>query len=292
PGHEFAGAVVGLGPDVQAAYVGMRCVIFPMLPCGHCSNCQVGLYNLCKQYDYFGSRRDGGFEEYLVVPEWNLVPIPDSLPIWLAALCEPLAVALHAINRCGVSLGERVGIAGAGPIGLMAARAAMLGGASQVVLWDIDPTKLAFSRELGNEHTLDATQDLSAYLQQYGGGLDAVVEGTGSAQGLAACIGVLKSRGRLVLLGNPGSDITLAKEAYWKLMRNEISLYGTWNSAYLKELRNDWQTAVDLLNRDQEWFGRLISHRFTLEDGAAPLHMMAERKEFFCKVLYSIDPTL
>ncbi len=288
PGHEFAGTVAKMGPGVGKIHEGDPVTVFPMLPCGHCDDCQAGRYNLCRHYDYFGSRRDGGFSEYVVVPQWNLVPLPENLPLEIAAMCEPVAVALHAIKRGMVQVGDSVGVAGMGPIGLILTRLAKLAGASQVIAWDIDPEKIAFSKKMGNECTLDAAKGpIGAEVERLlGRQLDVIIEGTGSSGGLEACIGALKNHGRLVAMGNPGGDIHLSKTAYSSILRREITLSGTWNSDHLQGIRDDWETVVHMLTQDQDWFGQLISHRFPLEDGIKPLEMMAARKTFFCKVLY------
>ena len=288
PGHKFAGTVAETGEGVTGAKTGDRVSVFPMLPCGECGSCKEGRYNLCSHYDYFGSRRDGGFEEYVAVPEWNLVHLPDEVPLEVAAMCEPVAVALHAIRRGQVALGDTVGVAGAGPIGLVLSRLAVLAGAKRVVVWDIDPEKVAFSRQMGNDLTFDSRDtDVGAAAEQaLGRRLDLVIEGTGASAGLAACVSALRQRGRLVLMGNPGGDMKLEKSVYSQILRKEITLSGTWNSDHLSGIRDDWETVVDLLARDHAWFDRLISHRFRLEDERRPLDIMTERKEFFCKTMY------
>ena len=86
PGHEFAGTVVEVGPDTDPALVGKNVAVFPLLPCMKCSECASGHYNVCKSYNYFGSRCDGGYAEYVAVPAWNLVFLPDTLSPVLAAM--------------------------------------------------------------------------------------------------------------------------------------------------------------------------------------------------------------
>lgn len=292
PGHEFAGTVAQLGPNATGIREGEAVAVFPMLPCGYCDDCRAGRYNLCRQYDYFGSRRDGGFAQYVAVPRQNLVPLPQDLPLEIAAMCEPVAVALHAVKRFGVRMGDAVGIAGVGPIGLILSRLARLAGASYVIAWDIDPQKIAFSKKMGNEWTLDAASCSPAQEAErlLGHRLDMVIEGTGSSAGLSACILALKNHGRLVAMGNPGGEVRLPQEVYSAILRREISLSGTWNSDHLKGIRDDWETVVDILHRDQTWFRQLISHRFRLWDGLKPLEMMTAREAFFCKVMYVMQP--
>ncbi|MFC1715360.1 alcohol dehydrogenase catalytic domain-containing protein [Candidatus Poribacteria bacterium] len=98
PGHEFAGEVAQIGEDISTHFkVGDRVAVFPLIPCKECAYCQIGEYAQCDNYDYLGSRRDGGFAEYVAAPVDNLVPIPDNVDFDCAAMAEPASVALHAV---------------------------------------------------------------------------------------------------------------------------------------------------------------------------------------------------
>ncbi len=287
PGHEFAGTVVEAGPDTNPSLIGKNVAVFPLLPCNTCSECASGHYNVCNHYNYFGSRCDGGYAEYVAVPVWNLVFLPKTLSPVLAAMAEPLAVAFHALHQSGMEAGYNVGISGAGPIGMILSRLAKNAGAQNVVIWDIDPTKVEFSRKMGNVHTLNALEtNVVDYVSEHFGKVDLVIEGTGSSNGLETCLSILKKRGHITLMGNPSRDVTLTRDTYWKIMRGELNVHGTWNSAYCDGVKNDWKCVIDILNKDQEWFEKLISHKVKLEDGLAPLQMMLERKTFFNKVMY------
>lgn len=95
PGHEFSGEVVGLGKNVDGRLLHKRVGVFPLVPCGGCAACRKGEYELCRDYSYLGSRRDGGFAEYAAVPAANLVKLPDAVSFDAAAMLEPMAVAVH-----------------------------------------------------------------------------------------------------------------------------------------------------------------------------------------------------
>lgn len=290
PGHEFAGTVVQTGPGVDAALTGRKVSVFPIIPCNSCRECGAGRYNVCEHYNYFGSRCDGAYAEYVTAPVWNLVFLPDDLPLTLGALCEPLAVAFHALHRGGMEMGYNVGISGAGPIGMILSRIAKFAGAMNVVIWDIDPTKIEYSKARGNEHTINSAEtSVVDYVAEHFGKLDLVIEGTGSSNGLETCLSVLKKHGDIVLMGNPGRDVTMTRDTYWKIMRGELNVHGTWNSAYCDADKNDWKCVVDILDKDREWFADVISHKVKLEDEIAPVQMMADRKVLFSKVMYVMD---
>ena len=99
PGHEFSGQVVSAYDGEQNPWIGKRVGIFPLIPCMECFTCKKVEYEMCRNYNYLGSRCDGGFAEYVAVPEWNLIELPDKVSYEEAAMLEPAAVALHAVRR-------------------------------------------------------------------------------------------------------------------------------------------------------------------------------------------------
>ncbi|TRJ74994.1 galactitol-1-phosphate 5-dehydrogenase, partial [Salmonella enterica subsp. enterica serovar Mbandaka] len=119
-GHEFAGRVEAVGLGGDPALIGKRMAVFPIVPCMTCEFCQQHHYPRCLNYSSYGSRRDGGFSEYLTVPEFNLLEFPDHVSYSAAAMLEPATIALHVIRRANLDLNDSIVIIGAGPIGLMA----------------------------------------------------------------------------------------------------------------------------------------------------------------------------
>ena len=99
PGHEFSGQIEEIGEGVDKQWLGKRVGIFPLIPCRKCPSCQKKQYEMCRQYSYLGSRTDGGVAEYVRVPEWNLLELPDKVTFEQAAMLEPMAVAVHAIHQ-------------------------------------------------------------------------------------------------------------------------------------------------------------------------------------------------
>ena len=114
PGHEFSGVVAAYGEGVPEERVGKRVGIFPLIPCRTCPQCRQKKYEMCEHYDYLGSRRDGGFAEYVAVPDWNLMELPENVSFREAAMLEPLSVALHAVKRSGVKPGDTAAVIGTG----------------------------------------------------------------------------------------------------------------------------------------------------------------------------------
>ena len=119
PGHEFSGIVVQTGALADPAWQGQRVGVFPLIPCKLCPPCSKKQYEMCRNYSYLGSRRDGGFAEYAAVPEENLIRLPEQVTYEEAAMLEPMAVAVHAMRRIEVNKSDSIAICGLGTIGLL-----------------------------------------------------------------------------------------------------------------------------------------------------------------------------
>jgi len=288
PGHEFAGTVAVTGPGVDNAWLGQRVAVFPLIPCRRCACCQIGAYAQCADYGYLGSRQNGGFAEYVRVPAWNLVPAPEGLPIEEAAMAEPAAVAAHALRRASLEPGGTVLIFGAGPIGLLLAQWARAWGAGHVMLADVDLGRLRYAKEVGFGHLIDpAAGDMAEWVaRKTGQGASVVVEGSGSAAAFEQAVRAAGPFGAVVLMGNPAGAMTLSREAYSAVLRKELRILGTWNSAYAELPVNEWRLALDAMADGTVKAGGLITHRTGLFRLPERLVMMRDKTEFFNKVMY------
>lgn len=286
PGHEFAGTVVDCPSDPER--VGQRVTVFPLLPCRQCPMCEVGEYASCADYDYYGSRRDGGFAQFQAIKAWNLIPVPDGVSLEDAAMVEPCAVAVHAVSAAPLRLGGWLAIWGAGPIGLMAAEFATAGGANVVVL-DIDQRKLDFASELGFCRTVNpALTDAPAAIADLtdGRGADVCLEAAGVSATLAGCVESVRPFGRVVLMGNPASDMRLGQNTYWQILRKQLTCTGVWNSSH-NRTRDDWATAIDAISRGQITPSRLITHRFTLAECGQAFAVAASAEQMSLKIMFT-----
>jgi L-iditol 2-dehydrogenase len=143
-GHEFSGTVESVGPDVTRVSPGDRVVAVAVQGCGSCEACRAGSTQLCSQRVAVGLAREGGMAEYAVMPEQHLVPVREKLDLTVAALGEPLAVAVHAMNvRAQVQAGQRVVVSGPGPIGILCAMLAKFNGAEVLLTpgWSRTPKR-------------------------------------------------------------------------------------------------------------------------------------------------------
>lgn len=287
-GHEFSGEIVELGEGVAEGYLGKKAAVFPLLPCNECEFCRSGNYAQCTNYNYFGSRTDGGFEEYLAVPLFNLVLLGNQVSYEEGAMVEPATVAQHVINKAQLTLGDSIVIFGAGPIGVMVAQWAKVNGAGKVLLADIDQTKVDFAKELGFEFVCNSKEaSAEAFIKDTLGGklADVAVEATGSSAAFDQCVQSIRAFGRVVLLGNPHSDMSLKQKTYDQFMRKEGTIVGMFNSIYDKIPKNEWQVTAQAIADKKLNLSPLITHKVPIEELIDAFDMVHEKKEFYNKVL-------
>jgi len=272
-GHEFSGRVIY---DPENKISGEKVVVFPLLPCFKCKSCEKGSYATCENYDYYGSRRDGGMAEYIIVKKWNVILIPQNLSYDEGAMCEPVSVARHAILKLGIQNGNNVFISGAGPIGLIAGMWAKTLGAKDVFYIDVDTRKIEFAKTLGfKEYKSDIL-------------FECVLEGTGHSDALKKCLEVVKAHGSMVLMGNPAENISLMQDTYWHILRKELKISGTWNSSF-NDTENDWKESIKAMADGTIDVKPLITHKFPLSKCNDAFEMMRNRSAFYNKVILNMN---
>lgn len=231
-GHEIAGEIVEIAGHAPGLKVGSRVAVNPSRWCGHCARCLEGRENLCENIYFMGSaskkpHMQGGFATYFDATPAQCVEVSDATPLAAAALAEPLAVCLHAVNRAGPVAGKRGIIFGAGPIGLLTLLAARSAGLSEIAVVDIAAAPLAFAQRLGADHTVDLSGDGEERLKALAGErlFNVAFEVSGTAAGLASAILNVQRGGTVVQIGNlPGGSIATPANA---VMAREIDLKGS-----------------------------------------------------------------
>lgn len=278
PGHEFSGIVYDVCDKENKELIGKHVGVFPLIPCRECQSCKDKHYEMCSNYDYIGSRRDGAFAEYLAAPMWNLIELPESIPFEEAAMMEPFAVALHAIKIGGVEEGMNVGVIGTGMIGVAAGQWAKTFGAAKVSVIGRSEDKRKMVENCGLEYIVckDAL-DIDEY--------DFVLEAVGTPKAVELAISATQRGGTLVLMGNPSGNITISQEVYWKILRKQLQIAGTWNSSYDGVNPSDWTEVVNALANKVIIADSLITHRFSQEKVMQGLELMRVHKEPYCKVI-------
>ena len=291
PGHEFAGEVAEISDRISTNLkTGDRVAVFPLIPCKKCAYCQIGEYAQCDNYDYLGSRRDGGFAEYVTAPVDNLVSIPDNVDFDCAAMTEPASVALHALRRTGVDTGDSVAILGAGTIGIILAQWARINGAGRVFVADIVEEKLDVAREYGFTDCINAMQEDAVERiarETDGRGADICVEAAGTAITFEQSLRIIRKLGKVVLMGNISGDVVIPESTASAILRGQLTIYGTWNSSFTAVPKNEWQAALHFMNTGALDLKPLITHRFGLDQVNHAFDMMYKRREFFNKVMFT-----
>lgn len=290
PGHEFSGMVAAVGKNVSSEWMNQRVGVFPLIPCYSCGPCRNRQYEMCRQYSYLGSRRNGAFAEYVAVPEKNLIRLPENVDYAEAAMMEPMSVAVHAMRKIAPSESESIAICGLGTIGLFLLMFLMESGKKNILAIGNKEfqKKTAMKMGLSEECYCDSrTQNVDEWLMKRtnGTGVDVFFECVGKNETLKQAVRLTGAAGRIMLVGNPASDMILEKETYWKILRNQLTMMGTWNSSFTHEQKDDWHYVLERLEDQRIKPAELITHRCSLEELNKGFEIMRHKKEDYGKVM-------
>ncbi len=253
-GHELVGRALA-GP-----LAGRKVVVDPLIACGTCAACRLGERHVCADLRLVGIDRDGGLSGRVVVDPDRLHPVPDGLDPVVAALAEPLAVAVHATGRAGVGAGDTVAIMGAGPIGLLVAFASRRAGAATILIGEPATARRTFAASVGFD-TLDPADPLGDLERRTSGGLADVAFDAAAVPAVAALLPrLVRPAGRIGLVGTYGRPVELDLQA---VLFRELTLLG--NRVYRPR---DIDAALGMLAADPAAFRPLVSDVVDL--GGAP----------------------
>jgi 2-desacetyl-2-hydroxyethyl bacteriochlorophyllide A dehydrogenase len=220
PGHEFAGTVVGVGTDVHDLRVGDRVAADPNVPCLRCGYCREGRVNLCDNYAAYGVTMNGASCQYLSVPEYLCVIVPDALDLTHAALIEPLSCALHGWDLLGSQVGKRAVIYGSGTMGLMMLQLASAFGIDGVDVVDTNPLKLDAARTLGAR---SATGSADETMPERG--WDLVIDATGATGAISDGLDRVAKGGTYLQFGVAAPDARVEISPYL-IYEHELRIIG------------------------------------------------------------------
>ena len=263
-GHEFSGYVESCGEAVTDLKPGDAVACVPLLPCFSCPCCQRGFFSLCKNYQFVGSRSEGGNAEFVVVKRENLYRLPAEMPIADGAFIEPITVGLHAFELAQGCEGKNVVIVGAGTIGLLAMQCARELGAKSITAVDINPEKLELARTLGATQTLSSQEMSAADIQsalsesQFS---QLILETAGTPQTVALAIEIAGPRAQIALVGTLHKDLMLASSVFGQILRKELTLLGSWMNYSAPWPGKEWETATKLLTEKKLALEPLIAHQ-------------------------------
>ena len=283
-GHEAAGVIDRLGSNVAGWAEGQRVTFDSTVNCGRCWFCRRGQINLCDNRQILGvscdeCRRDGAFAEYVAVPQHILYRLPDSLTFRHAAMVEPVAVAVHAVGRSGVCLGDTAVVVGAGVIGLFLVQALRAAGCGRIIAADLDQKKLDLACKLGADEGFrpDQTDVAAEVMRRTGGrGADVSLEAVGIAPTVQVAAACLRKGGQLTLVGLLASKVELPMQT---IVTRELTI----NSSYIS--CGEYPACLDLIARGTINVEPLISAVAPLVDGPAWFQRLHDGTEGLIKVI-------
>lgn len=233
---------------------------------------------MCDNYDYIGSRRDGGFAEYVVVPIWNLIKLDDDISYIEAATIEPFAVAYHAIKQAEIKEGDDVAVIGSGMIGFAAAQWAKLNGARNVLVIGRNNEKQEIAKKLNGIGYVCNNEKIEMVFNK-------VIDAVGTSETVELSIRLADSEGRIILIGNPQNDIFLRQKIYWRVLRKQLTLVGTWNSSYESGTKSDWTEVLKGIREKKIIPELLVTDIYDQTELLDALEMMKTHKKSYCKVM-------
>jgi threonine dehydrogenase-like Zn-dependent dehydrogenase len=281
-GHEIGGVIKAVGPDCRAELaIGQRVAVWPLQTCGDCYPCSVGRANNCENFKLIGIHVDGGMQEQLCTPQEQLFPIDTDAAV--AAMVEPLSVAVRAARRARIDPGEHVVIMGAGPIGQCICLAARARGAEVLVI-DLQESRLGPSQEMGAQTLVwtDAAESI-AFARRWAGpsGPPVVIDATGAAPAVSAMIEMVSHAGRAVQVGMSGDAISLRLGS---LTEKELDVLGVCCCG-----TGEYDEAVSLASGHAEVVARMVSHEFALEEAPQAIRFAMSNPTKVMKVVIRGD---
>lgn len=271
-GHEFAGDVVETGEGVTEIKVGDTVSGAPLLPCMNCEDCKAGNFSLCKHYSFIGSREQGSFAEYVVIPEKNAVKYDSGIPYEQAAMFEPSTVALHGLFCNEYRGGGYVAVLGCGTIGIFALQWAKLFGARKLVAFDIDDGRLALAKRMGADDVVNTkTEDYLKRTKEItrGHGFDYGFEAAGNSATIHIGYEVAANKARICCIGTPHQTMDFTPGAWESMNRKEFLLTGSWMSYSAPFPGREWTLTAHYFATGQLKFDRdFLYKKYALSQAA------------------------
>lgn len=267
-GHETVGVITQTGSDVTQYKVGDRVAITPGIGCGECVYCRSGFQNMCYERKTISQHYNGGFAEYVAVPEsavraGNLNVIPDGVGFIEASLAEPLACVLNGQEDLGIRAGDTVAVIGAGPIGILHGMKARAAGASRVILINRSPGRLEQAKQFAFDAYVDlSVQDGVEAVKELteGKGADAVIIAAGSEDALSSGIKMVSKMGKVCMFAGLPKSISEVSVDINYMHYRQISLHGAFSSAPRHN-----RLAIELIADKKMQPQKLVTHIVSLE---------------------------
>jgi threonine dehydrogenase-like Zn-dependent dehydrogenase len=258
-GHELAGVVIGIGPKVDLVAVGDRVTVEPVIACGVCPPCRRGEYGYCDNLSFHYRQGRGALADYFVADQRYVYTLPDHLSFDAGALIEPLAVAVHAVRRAGIGIGDKVAVIGAGPIGLLVTAVCKAAGAQEIIVGDIADSRLETASRMGATRTVDSRREslVDVVRRETGGrGIGRSFECAGVEETFVQSMRCLCKGGLATIVGIFEQPVIRVPATIF--VSQEITVQGSQGYCWDFDAALGLTKVIDL--------GRLVSHVFPLAD--------------------------
>lgn len=277
-GHELAGEILSIPENnPKGLKVGDKVTIDPYLYCGHCYPCSIGRTNCCNDLKVLGVHVDGGMAETFAHPADMLIPVPEEMPWDIIPLAEPLTIALHGLHRLQLKAGEHVAISGAGPIGLLAAMAAIHYGAEPILI-DLVEERLEFAKTLGVKYVVNLkTDDLLSKIEEYTNGrmCECVMEASGANTAIRSALDIVCHAGRIIFTGWPKKETLIPTDM---ITRKEIDIRGARTSA------GEFEEAIDLICNNKVDVRKILTKVITVDEAPETIRDIEKNPGNYLKV--------
>ncbi len=257
-GHEFSGYVEALGEGVYACKVGDLVTVEPHIFCGVCKFCRVGKQHLCLNKIAFGVHRDGGFQQYVAIPQEAVYVVPEGMTSEQAALCEPISCCIHGLDRVKIYSGDEVVIFGGGVISLILIRLCKLAGATKIIVSEPVEARRKAALENGADYVINPKEEeVQTRIAELTAGLgpDVVIEASGNAGAARSAVDVAGRCGRIMFFGivPPGVEIGISPN---EIFKRELTIVGSVINPYTHYRAVQIAKTMDAAS--------LITHRYPL----------------------------
>ena len=280
PGHEWSGIVDAVGSPEDEGWVGKSVIGSNDVVCLHCEACRSGNWRYCKDFEEIGFRRNGGYAEYIIVPAYGLCEKPESVPFEVAALCEPLGVALGTLEKARAQFGQTLMIYGAGSIGLCMLAAAKAMGMRKIVVVASSSRRLEIAKEMGAYATVATSeQDLFAEMKRlHPEGTDVIIDCTGIEECIQNSLKLCKKGGVVALAGYGRGKIMSIRID--DIHINNLQVVGAGNNW------NQHKKAITYMADGSVDLSPMVSSVMPLEDFESAIDMARNRPVGFVKAIF------
>lgn len=286
-GHECSGVITEVGEGVNSSLIGTRAAVIPLIPCFKCQNCLQGLFSACKYYSFIGSRIDGCFSDFVIVPVNNLFPIGEDAKFEDAALIEPLTVIIHGLQRINHVSSKNVAIIGVGSLGALAIKWLKSLGMKNIIASDIDLFKLEYAKSLGADYIINPEQKdiIKEVMKITDGGVELILELAGTPQAIKNSISIAKPRAKILLFGNLPKGSMVSGDLFEQILRKELSIYGNWMSYSMDFPGNEWEILISALQSGTLNLTDVISHRYPLSETPGVFEKIINKSLAYRKIM-------